>query len=436
MTLLRYFAALISALSATIAQAALPIQHWTTNNGARVYFVESHELPMLDVSVEFAAGSSRDAANKSGLAAMTLRMMRLGTQGMDENALSEQLADVGAALGNAFDVDRAGYNLRTLSQPQFREPALEIMAKVLSEPAFSQEILQRETQRALSGMKEAEIKPETVAGRTFSRMVFGDHPYQLRANGEPETLAALTRDDLVDFYTRHYRASGAVVALMGDVTRAQAEAIANQLVGGLRNGSSLTPIPSVPRTEKGEERFIPHASTQAHILIGGTGMKRGDPDYFPLFVGNYILGGGGFNSRLTKEVREKRGLVYSVYSMFAPYREAGAFQIGLQTRRDQAGQALQVVRDTLKEFLVHGPTAVELEGAKQNLIGGFPLRIDTSRKILDYLAVIGFYELPLDYLERFTEQIAAVTVEGIRDAFTRRIDLTKLATVVVGAEQN
>jgi zinc protease len=153
----------------------------------------------------------------------------------------------------------------------------------------------------------------------------------------------------------------------------------------------------------------------------------------PLLVGNYVLGGGGFNSRLYYEVREKRGLSYSVYSSLTPYAEAGAFQIGLQTRKDQAGQALEVVRTTLREFIEQGPTEAELEGAKQNLIGGFPLRLDSNKKILDYLAVIGFYRLPLDYLETFPRKVEAVTVEQIREAFRRRIDPDRLVTVVVGA---
>ncbi len=419
-----------------LGHAALPIQHWMTSTGARVYFVESHELPILDVSVEFDAGSSRDNPKNSGLAAMTLRMMRLGVRDMDENAVSEQLADVGAALGMSFDADRAGYSLRTLSKKEFREAALVIMTKVLSQPSFPESTLAREVQHAVSEMKEAEIKPETTAGRNFSKMVFGDHPYQLRASGEIDTLPKLTRADLSEFYARHFHASAAVIALMGDVTRGEANLIAEQLTAGLGRGTKPPPIPPVSTILKGEERFISHPSAQAHILIGGPGVKRGDADYFPLLVGNYILGGGGFNSRLTQEVREKRGLTYSVYSALSPYREAGAFQIGLQTRRDQAKQALQVVRDTLKTFLAEGPSATELEGAKQNLIGGFPLRIDTSRKILDYLAVIGFYDLPLDYLEQFPERIAAVTLQQIKDAFARRVDPSRLATVVVGGEQN
>ncbi|MFN0313639.1 MAG: M16 family metallopeptidase [Burkholderiales bacterium] len=433
---MRIFSVFLAWAWACLAQAALPIEHWTTSTGARVYFVESHELPMLDVSVEFAAGSSRDTPKKSGLAGMTLRLMRLGVQGMDENAISEQLADVGAALGMSFDVDRAGYSLRTLSKKEFREAALAIMTKVLSQPSFPEAVLTREVQHAVSEMKESEIKPETAAGRAFSKMVFGDHPYQLRSSGETDTLPALARADLMEFYGKHFHASAAVVALMGDVTRAQAALIAEQLTSGLGRGTKPAPIPPVNMILKGEERFISHPSAQAHILIGGPGVKRADPDYFPLLVGNYILGGGGFNSRLTLEVREKRGLTYSVYSALSPYREAGAFQIGLQTRRDQAKQALQVVRDTLKTFLTQGPTAAELEGAKQNLIGGFPLRIDTSRKILEYLAVIGFYDLPLDYLEQFPERISQVTLQQVKEAFARRVDPSRLATVVVGGENN
>ena len=191
----------------------------------------------------------------------------------------------------------------------------------------------------------------------------------------------------------------------------------------------LAPLP------QGVQREVEHPSTQAHILLGAPGMRRGDPDYFALWVGNYILGGGGFNSRFTREVREKRGLSYSVYSMFSPYRASGAFTIGLQTRRDRADAALDVVRATLREFVADGPTQAELEAAQQNIIGGFALRVDSNRKILDYLAVIGFYGLPLDWLEQFPQRVSAVTVEQVRDAFRRRIDPERLATVVVGGGQ-
>jgi zinc protease len=183
----------------------------------------------------------------------------------------------------------------------------------------------------------------------------------------------------------------------------------------------------------GESVRVPHPSTQSHLLLGAPALRRDDPDYFPLLVGNYILGGGGFSSRLMTEVRSKRGLVYNVYSYFYPYAQRGPFEVGLQTRRDQAGEALKRVQDVIADFVARGPTQTELTAAKASLVGGFPLRIDTNRKLLEQLAVIGFYGLPLDWLDTYPAQLKAVTLEQIRSAFARRIDPDKLAIVVVGA---
>ena len=174
--------------------------------------------------------------------------------------------------------------------------------------------------------------------------------------------------------------------------------------------------------------------SQAHILLGAPGVKRGDADYFPLYVGNYILGGGGFVSRLTEEVREKRGLVYSVYSYFMPMAELGPFQIGLQTKKEQAAEAMKVVNETLAKFIKNGVTEKELKAAKDNIIGGFPMRIDSNGKILDYLSVIGFYKLPLTYLDDFNKQITKVTAKQIKDAFQRRVKPENFAVVTVGAQ--
>ena len=180
------------------------------------------------------------------------------------------------------------------------------------------------------------------------------------------------------------------------------------------------------------EKRIAHPASQSHLLLGYPGIKRGDPDLFPLYVGNYILGGGGFVSRLTEEVREKRGLVYSVYSYFMPMAEAGPFQVGLQTKKDQAEDALKLVRETLGKFIQNGVTEAELKAAKANIIGGFPMRIDSNGKILDYLAVIGFYKLPLNYLDEYNSNVEKVTVAQIKDAFSRRLKPENFVTVIVG----
>jgi zinc protease len=417
------------------ARAALPIEHWQTRTGAQVYFIESRGLPMLDVAVEFPAGSSRDTPAASGLASLTLRTMRMGAGGLSEDAVSQRIADVGAVLGNTFDVDRAGYTLRVLSGAAEREVPLATLAQILARPAFDAAVLEREKARVIAGLREAEMKPNQIAARNFALLVYRDHPYALNGAGEVASVQRLTRDDVAGFHRRLYLASHAVVAIIGDVSRADAERIAEQLTAGLpRAEGAPSPLPPhLTPLDAAQERFVEHPAAQAHILLGAPGMRRLDPDYFPLFVGNYILGGGGFNSRFTHEVREKRGLSYSVSSYFAPYRASGAFTIGLQTRRDQAGAALEVVRSTLREFLADGPTPAELEGAKLHIVGGFALRIDSNRKILDYLSVIGFYGLPLDYLEQFPQRVVEVTAGQVRDAFRRRIDPERLATVVVGA---
>ena len=245
----------------------------------------------------------------------------------------------------------------------------------------------------------------------------------------------MSRDDLLAFYRERYRVGGAVLVMVGDIDRAGAEALADRLTAGLPRGepdpAELEPVAAL--TAPSEVR-IPHPATQAHIQVGQPGMKRGDPDYFPLFVGNYILGGGGFVSRMTDEVRQKRGLAYSVYSYFIPRLENGPFMIGLQTKRESAGEALSVVRDTLSRFMAEGPTAAELKAAKSNLIDGFPLRIENNRKILDYVAMVAFYKLPLSYIDEFTRTIDGVTIEQIRDAFRRRVDPARMATVVVAGD--
>jgi zinc protease len=223
------------------------------------------------------------------------------------------------------------------------------------------------------------------------------------------------------------------VSIVGDVTREQAEAIALQLTGDLQQGAPLAPVADVTLPQATTER-VAHPANQSHIFVGQPVMRRGDPDFFPLQVGNYILGGGGFVSRLTKEVREKRGYAYSVYSYFNPQRQPGPFQIGLQTQRSQAADALKVVDETLAAFMTKGPTDDELRAAKRNLVDGYSLRLDSNRKLLDSLAVIGFYGLPLDWLKKFPERVEAVTAQQVKEAFQRRLSADNMVRVIVAGD--
>jgi zinc protease len=432
MKLLKIFALTAAITISTATNAAVKIQHWQTSSGSEVYFVENHDLPIIDMSINFPAGSARDTKATSGVAGVTRYMMTLGADGMNEEVITNKFADIGAILGGDLDSDRAAFKLRTLTSEQV--PALEIFNKILHKPDFPEAILAREKTRIIAGINESATQPESISDKAFMQALYPNHPYGLDQSGEIETITAMKRDDLIKFYQTYYSAKSAVIALIGDMTEQQARSIAETASSGLPQTAAVAKIAEVPALQTASVQRIKHPASQAHILMGAPGVKRGDADYFPLYVGNYILGGGGFVSRLTEEVREKRGLVYSVYSYFMPMAEDGPFQIGLQTKKEQANDAMKVVNETVAKYIDKGPTEKELKAAKDNLIGGFPMRIDSNGKILEYLSVIGFYKLPMTYLDDFNREIAKVTTKQIKDAFKRRVKPEQFTTVIVGAE--
>lgn len=419
------------------ARAALPIQQWTTPNGAKVLFVQSKAIPMLDINIDFDAGSRYDPPGKTGLAELTADLLDAGaaasgtSPALDESQIADRFADVGAQERTRAGRDSASVMLRTLSSSNELQAAVATMARFLSAPAFPAAVLAREKARMSASIREAATKPEAIALRAFLRAAYDSHPYG--AMPTVQSVAAIERGDIEQLYRAAYSARRAVVTLVGDIDRAGAERIANQLTAGLPDGNTPPPAPPPVVVPAQAMRIdLPHPAEQAHIMMGQPAMARSDPDYFALLVGNYILGGGGFVSRLTQEVREKRGLTYGVSSFFSPYKQPGPFVISLQTRRDQAGEALDVVNATLDKFLRDGPTETELRAAKDNLINGFPLRLDSNRKLIANVAAIGFYGLPLDYLDTWTDKVRQVSVADIRAAFARHLQPDHFATVVVG----
>ena len=421
------------------AWAGIPIQHWTQPGGARVYLVESPAIPMVDVQIDLDAGGRRDPADKPGLA----NLMASGTSNgvrasgslpaMDEHQLSEAWADLGASFGGSASADRMSFALRSLTYPDLLDKALGLAARQLGEPSFPEAPWLRDRPKLIASLKEANTRPATLAARAFNRAVYGSHPY-----GWEMTEESLLRTSVADLRALHasaVRACDARVSVVGALNRAQADAMVTRLLARLPK-TACAPQPSVPEVQplaQASEQRIAFASAQAHVLLGQPGYQRNDPDFFALTVGNHILGGGGFTARLTEEVREKRGLTYSVYSYFAPGLHAGAFTIGLQTRPDQAEQALTLVREVLAKFVTEGPTEKELQAAKDNLIGGFALRLDSNRKLLDNVANIAWNGLPLDYLDTWTQRVERLTVADVRAAFARKVQPANLATVVLGA---
>ncbi len=418
------------AFTATV-HAGPKIEHWVAPSGARVYFVESHALPILDVAVEFAAGAAYQPADTAGLASLTRGLLEAGAGSLDEEQISAKLVDLGARMGGSTDSDRAGMSLRTLSSKTEREGSLELLRAVLSAPTFPEAVLAREKTRTIAGIREAETRPDSIAAKRFGEAIYPGHPYG--AHATVDSVGRITRADLVAFHGEYFSAKRAVVSIIGDVSRAQAEAIAQQLTVALPAGKPDAPVAAV-QMPKRETIKIAHPATQAHIHIGAPAIARTDPDYYALLLGNYVLGGGGFVSRLMQEVREKRGYAYSVYSYFAPRKLAGPFEIGLQTKSEQASAAIKVVESVLGDFLAKGPTAKELAAAKKNLVDGLALRIDSNAKILGYLSLIGFYGLPLSYLDDFPAKIDAVTVDKVKAAFARHVKVENLVTVIVAGD--
>jgi zinc protease len=416
------------------AQAAPKIETWKTSKGTEVYYVYASELPMVDMEIVFDAGGSRNG-DLPGLAGLTNGLLSQGAGGLDADAISNGFESLGAVYGSSSGYDSASVSLRSLTDEILLAKAIENLKRVVSKPDFSKEALERRRSRALIGLKAKQQSPGAIAKDAFMSAVYRSHPYASPNDGTEESITAIKRKDITAFYKKYYVANNALVAIVGAVNREQAEQIAEDITSGLEQGKKAKPIETVKALDKAESIFIEHPATQTHILVGQPGLKRGDPDYFALYVGNHVLGGGGMVSRLFEEIREKRGLSYSAYSYFSPMRFKGPFTAGLQTRSDQVDEALSVLMENINTYIETGPTEEELIASKKNITGGYPLRIDSNRKILGYLVVIAYYKLPLDYLDTFNARIEAVTIEQIKDAFKRRLTPDKLITVMVGSSE-
>jgi len=414
-----------------ITEQGLTIQSWTGKEGNKVFYVPAPQLPMVDVRVVFDAGSARDG-DKAGLASMTNLLLDHGAGDWNTDQIVERFDEVGAQFSTAALRDMAVLNLRTLTDAAWLKQSLDTLRTILQTPRFDEKELQREQQRVLVALRNQQESPSDIAELNFYEAVYSKQPYAIPPLGTKESVEAFTRDDVVNFYKQYYVARNAIVVIVGAVDRMQAEAMAEDLMAGLDGGQVAEALPEVQELTDATTIKNQHPSTQTHIWVGQPGITRTDPDYLPLYVGNHILGGSGFGSRVVTQIREDRGLAYSSYTYFSPMRRKGPFIMGLQTKNAQAEQALDVLMQTVKQFIADGPTDEEIVSAKNNITGGFALNLDSNKDITEYVAMIGFYGLPLDYLKTFNDRVNAVTREQIDDAFKRRVHPDKMVTVMVG----
>ncbi|BAQ77499.1 peptidase M16-like protein [Pseudomonas sp. Os17] len=408
----------------------LNVQTWNTAEGAKVLFVEARELPMFDMRLIFAAGSSQDG-NTSGLALLTNAMLNEGVPGKDVGAIARGFESLGADIGNGAYKDMAVVSLRSLSAVDKREPALKLFAEVVGKPTFPADSLARIKNQLLAGFEYQKQNPGKLASLELMQRLYGTHPYAHASEGNAKSVPGISLAQLQAFHAKAYTAGNVVIALVGDLSRSDAEAIAAQVSAALPKGPALAKVeqPTEPKASIGHIEF---PSSQTNLMLAQLGIDRDDPDYAAVSLGNQILGGGGFGTRLMSEVREKRGLTYGVYSAFTPMQARGPFMINLQTRAEMSEGTLKLVQDVFADYLKNGPTQKELDDAKRELAGSFPLSTASNADIVGQLGAMGFYNLPLSYLEDFMRQSQELTVEQVKAAMNKHLSVDKMVIVSAG----
>lgn len=417
------------------AQAAVNIQRWHTAEGTQVLLVERHENPIVDVRISFkGAGSTSNPADKSEVAEFTASMLTTGTEELDEEAFHARVNDLAASLSSDSGEEGAAVTLRSLSRADSLRPAVALLNQSLTRPRFAETVFERLRKQSITALQQQETDPGFIAERELTRLNYGSHPYGRSAYTSTDSIRKVTLNDIRAFHRSRYGKNNAVVAVVGNLNRRQTEALVKQALNRLPARSTAAEnVPAVPE-HRSEQRRIPFAGEQAQVMMGMPLIKRHDPDYYALVAGNYVLGGGGFDSRLMQELRDKHGYTYGASSGLSPASQAGPFTIGFSTQKNNTEPALQAARRVLAAFIEEGPTEAELKQAKANITGSFPLRFDTNAKLLGYLSLIGFHNLPDDYLEAYPKAISALTAEQIKSAWQRRVNPDNINIVVVGAD--
>nr|WP_284047468.1 pitrilysin family protein [Guyparkeria hydrothermalis] len=387
---------------------------------------------MVDARVILDAGSARDPADKAGTASLTASLLEEGTTKRDAKAIADGFARVGAQFSVSANLESTAVRLRSLTESDWLWPAVDLMAEVIAEPAFAPDDVERERERQLRAIEARQQSASSVAHDALRRAAFGDHPYGHPTQGSPDSVKGINRDDMQAFHERLFVARNAIVVIVGDLDRKQAERLGERLTAKLPAGEAPAALPSVPPIEESKTVRVDFPSEQSTVLMAFDGIPRKHEDYQPLNVGNHILGGSGFASRLMSELREKRGLAYSTYSYLMPLRAGGRFVMGIQTRSDQVEHALSLMTDELSDFIGDGPDEKELADAQANLIGGFPMRLNSNSKITEQIGALAFLGLPLDYFDRYTDRVQAVEAGEIQSAFDRHIEPERRIVVIVG----
>ena len=426
---------LIIMTQANLTQADVEISKYVTKNGVEILYTKSENIPMIDIKITFDAGSNKDGELK-GLSMLTHSLLDEGTSKMNSEAIASAFESTGAIFSTSVNKDKSSVSLRSLADKKYLEPSVKMLLKILSDSVFpkSEVILHKE--RTLSSISEDKSYPSEVSSNLFFKEIYGNYAYGFPSIGSEESIEKIKRKDIINFYKENINISNASIAIVSSLSKKDIINLSEKISKSLSFSSpKKNGLNNFQKNNKKKYIFKKFNSEQAHIYIGGQSIKRGSKNHLPLYVGNYIFGGSGFSARLMKELRVKRGLTYGVYSYIYPMKNIGPFVVGIETKAEQAQESVRLIHKMLKEFHANGPTDKELTHAKEAIINGFPLRIDSNQDIMNYLSMINYYDLPINYLNTFTDKISKITKKDILRAFKEEIDVNNLITLVVGNEK-
>lgn len=420
--------------STCLASPKIEPKRVVLKNGITMLFVETHALPMVNISVAIKAGAIYDPQDNPGVANLTAMLLDEGTKNRTSKQIAEEIDFIGGKLSASGGEDFSSASLVVLKKDL--KTGMDLLSDILLNPAFPEEELERKKKETIASIISEKDDPGAVVSKAFYKAVFPGHPYGIPVEGEEESVGRITRDDIVRFYQQYYKPNNAIVAVVGDLGYKEAVALIEEYFRQWgKSRITLPDVPAVTKVTKKGSILIDRNITQANIVLGHTGISRDNPDYYAVNVMNYILGGGGFQSRLVKEIRDKKGLAYSVYSRFDVNKYPGAFSVEIQTKNESALEALEGIKAELKKIRDEKVSDEELKDAKSYITGSFPLKFDTNAKISNFLVQIEFYNLGLDYLNEYVKKIEGITKDDIMRVAKKYIDTENYIMVAVGNQE-
>ncbi|EEX09290.1 peptidase, M16 family [Ruegeria lacuscaerulensis ITI-1157] len=427
--MIRFLAPLIALLIALPAWAEIKIQEVTSPGGIRAWLVEDHSIPFTALELRFRGGTSLDDPDKRGAVYLMSGLLEEGAGDMDARSYARALESLAASFGYDASDDSVAISAQFLTEN--RDQAVDLLRTTIQQPRFDQDAIDRVRAQVLSGLRSDQTDPNTIAGQTFARMAYGDHPYGSDGKGTIESVSALTRDDIVAAHKGVFAKDRLYVGAVGDITPDELGALLDNLLADLPETGK--PIPGKAQVNiPGGVTVVEFDTPQSVALFGQKGIDRDDPDFFAAYILNHILGGGGFESRLMQEVREKRGLTYGVGTYLVPKDLASVYLGSVSSANDRIAQAITVIRDEWRRAATEGVTQKELDDAKTYLTGAYPLRFDGNARIAGIMVGMQMEGLPIDYIATRNDKVNAVTLDEVNRVAAELLDPDGLHFVVVG----